>query len=332
MAAGISTIKGKDGKEITEMMFVGQKPWHGLGTELKKLATAEEAMKAAHLDWSVEKRQAHFLGRSGKPIAMPGRYITVRSDTEKALGVVGKDYTVLQNQEAFQFCDGVVQEKAAIYETAGALWGGKKVWLLAKMDGLIKVKGNDVVERYLLLSNSHEGGCAFSVGLTAVRVVCQNTLNQAMADQKSFVKVQHSTRMGERIEAVREGLGIVNKQFDELKKKMERLAEVQVKKANFEVFAETLGWKPDAEKDTAAAADYEKLLGAFETSPGSNLVSAKGTLWGAVNAVTYYVDHMGNFKATQNGTAADNKLRSIWWGSGNQLKTQALNTALAMAK
>lgn len=327
MADGISINNGK-----AEMMFVGQKPWHGLGTELKKLATAAEAMKAAGLDWSVEKRPAQFTLRNGQPRVMPGRFITVRADNETALGVVGKDYTVLQNREAFQFCDGIIQEKAGVYETAGALWGGKKVWLLARLDGVVKVKGNDVIDRYLLLSNSHEGGCAFSVGLTAVRVVCQNTLNMAMRDAQSFIKVQHSTKMGDGIEAVREGLGIVNKQFEELRQQMECLAEVKVNTSKFEVFAETLGWKPDAEKETAAAADYGKLLGAFESSPGAKLASAKGTLWGAVNAVTFYVDHMGNFKATQNGTAGDNKLRSLWWGNGNRLKTQALQTALAMAK
>lgn len=98
------------------------------------------------------------------------------------------------------------------------------------------------------------------------------------------------------------------------------------------MLTEALGWKPDAEKDTAAAADFAKLEDAFTSSPGAKMASANGTLWGAVNAVTYYVDHLGNFRATKNITANDNKLQTIWWGRGNQLKTKALQTALAMAK
>ena len=314
-----------------EMMFTGQKPWHGLGTELPALATAEQAMAAAHLDWTVEKRPMHFPLKSGKMVPMAKRFVTVRADTEQGLGVCGKDWVPFQNSEAFQFCDALVEEKAAIYETAGSLWGGKRVWMLAKLAGVCRVAGDDIINKYLLLSNSHEGGVAIAVKLTGVRVVCQNTLNMAMADASKLMRVQHSTNTGDRIEEVRTGLGLINLQFEQLREKMARLAEVKVTTTQFEVFAEALGWKPDGERD-AQKDDFQKLVKAFETGPGADMPSAKGTLWGAVNAVTFYVDHLGNFHQTQNGTPGDNKLRSIWWGTGDSLKTKALNTALAMAK
>ncbi len=64
----------------------------------------------------------------------------------------------------------------------------------------------------------------------------------------------------------------------------------------------------------------------FETAPGQELVARKGTLWGAVNAVTFWVDHGRTFRTTQ---AKENV---VIMGEGDTLKKKALNTALAMAR
>ena len=57
----------------------------------------------------------------------------VRTDTKAVLGVVGRRYRVFQNHEAFDFMDGLVGDKLAMYETAGSLHGGKRVWMMASI-------------------------------------------------------------------------------------------------------------------------------------------------------------------------------------------------------
>ncbi len=204
---------------------------------------------------------------------------------------------------------------------------------MAKLNGIMRIKGSeDVLDRYLLLANSHEAGHSLQVKLTTVRVVCQNTLNQALGEKgEAYFRIHHTRNVGAKVADAREALGLVNVRFAELEAKMNRLAEVKVTPTTLEVFAEAIGYKPDAE-DGIAKSKWDAFQDAFETSPGSNLASAKGTLCGAVNAVTYSVDHLGNFKATENGPAGDSKLRSIMWGQGEALKIKALETALAMAK
>jgi phage/plasmid-like protein (TIGR03299 family) len=145
------------------MMYVGKEPWHGLGTKLDGPVTSEEAIKAANLDWVVEKKPlVAYDGKHAHPVG--NRYAIVRKDCygqpKPVFGIVGADYTPLQNRDAFAFFDRIVGRGAAIYHTAGALGDGERVWMLAKLPNPIHVAGDDVTDKFLLLSNSHDGGNA----------------------------------------------------------------------------------------------------------------------------------------------------------------------------
>ena len=70
---------------------------------------------------------------------------------EVPLGVVSPRYCPLQNSEAFDFFDPIIGEKKAVFETAGSLGNGERVWVLAKVPGQINVVGGDCCTKYLLL-------------------------------------------------------------------------------------------------------------------------------------------------------------------------------------
>ena len=168
MGHELATINGR-----TSMMYTAETPWHGLGYRLDAPATARDTIQAAGLDFDVTL--SSMTTTDG--IAIPSRKAVVRTDSNDILGVVGNSYVPVQNRQAFGFLDAIAAEGSIRYHTAGALRKGERIWLLGKLSGQIRVKGSDdLTEKYLLLSNSHDGSSALRVFFTPLRVVCANTL------------------------------------------------------------------------------------------------------------------------------------------------------------
>ena len=166
---------------ITNMVYMPKPAWQEVGVKLPKLMTSSEAMEHAGLDYKVEKRPLYTLGERNRLIPVEHSFATVRTDTSLPLGIVGDRYTVLQNTSAFEFFDTLVGKGEAIYETAGVLGRGERIWLLAKLPGYIKIR-KDIINKYLLLTNTHDGSSTVIACMTPIRVVCQNTLNVALRE------------------------------------------------------------------------------------------------------------------------------------------------------
>ena len=221
-------IQVEDGK--ASMMYVGQPPWHGLGQGLDSPATAEEAIQAAKLDWEVRKQPVYAWGDA---FAYPveGKFAVVPvdrwgQDDCPVFGIVGPDYRPLQNREAFQFFDPIVGEGAAIYQTAGALGDGERVWILAKLPEDIKVADGDITKKYLLLSNSHDGTSSVQIKFTPVRVVCWNTLTMALSKGPT-IRVGHTPALKQRLARARDALHLINAHYQRIEESFHAMAKVK---------------------------------------------------------------------------------------------------------
>jgi phage/plasmid-like protein (TIGR03299 family) len=202
------------------VFVMGEAAWHKLGKIISSAVSSDQAIKLAILDWLVEK-QAMFLGNGNK---VPGRFANVRSDTGAVLGVVGKGYQVCQNKDAFNFMDSLVGDKLAMFETAGSLDSGKRVWMLARIPKELKAAKSDIVKPYLLVTNGHDGSHAVKILLTSVRVVCNNTLNLALGNGRTGFSIFHNTKLEAKVEQARKVLGIVIEQVDRFQEQMQALA------------------------------------------------------------------------------------------------------------
>lgn len=203
---------------VESMFYTRVTPWHGMGIMVEDSPTSEDAIRLAGLEWNVEQREM-FLADGTK---VPDAFANVRNDNNKVLGIVGNRYSIVQNTEAFSFTDSLVGEGCQ-YETAGSLREGKQIWLLAHLPEAIQIAGDDVMP-YLCFTNTHDGTGSVKVFTTGIRVVCNNTLNQALSNAKRTWSVRHTGSIETKLAAATETLNLANTYMTELKKECEELA------------------------------------------------------------------------------------------------------------
>lgn len=325
MAHNLATTNGK-----SAFAYCGEAPWHGLGRQLDAPATAQEAITAAGLDYEVQMTPiATYDG-----LTVEGRRAVVRYDRQEVLGVVSDRYVPVQNRQAFGFLDAVVADGGLRYHTAGALGKGEKVFLLAKLPHSIRVKNSDdLVDKYLLLSNAHDGSAALRVFFTPIRVVCQNTLSTAERQGRGQgVSVLHKGNLEGKIREAQEVLGLARRFFDDAAAVIDRLAGHSPTSTQLAAYFQELYPDPQEGKDNARAlktrSDLQRL---FEEGVGHDQPGVKGTTWAAYNAVTEYVDHVRMARGRDDRDRASRRLDSIWFGGGAKVKARAWDLALEMA-
>ena len=302
-----SEITVTDGR--AEMMYVGATPWHGLGHKLDGPATASEAMEAAGLDWDVSMEPV-LIGSDGQYAEVPNLKAVVRTDTRRVLAVMTDRYVPVQNREAFSFFDTVVSAGEAIYHTAGSLRGGRRIWVLAKLPGDLRVSRTDILEKYILLVNSHDGSAAVTMRPTTIRVVCNNTLTGALGQRVDCEwRTYHRGDVMQHVNDARETLDLHEAHFELMMRGIERMAADQMEEDHEAFYRDLFAIPEDIEVATSPR------VKAVERLYAEGRGNAGETRWDMFNAVTEWVDH-------ERGSDAS-RLASAWFGSGVNVKRRA---------
>lgn len=323
MAHELSQVSGR------VEFFSTRLEWHRLGTVVDQAQTADDAIRLAGLDWAVHQRSLHLPNG----LVIPNRVANVRLGREGEdiyLGTVGRRYEILQNRQAFSFMDSLVGRGRAVFETAGALRNGGRIFLTAKLPGDIVVgPSDDRTEKYLLLVNGHDGVMTCRALFTPVRTVCANTLAMALRSQTSGVSIRHSGNIERRLEEAERVLSKAIQHYDQLAMLFGRWREVELTRAEAREFfrkvvppaADTAGKKTR----NRIGRTHSELMTSFERGPGADM--AGRTLWGAYNALTHWVDHV----AFQHRPSAsvETRMENIVWGAGADLKQRAFSLAKA---
>ena len=326
--------------EVENMISTkGIVPWHKLGVVVEKeLVTSEEIVTALNFDYMVTKRQnSTSLVINGQKVTvkLPDSFSTIRVNKDGSefvlAGRIGRNYVPIQNTSAFGFFDAITGGGEAIYETAGILKNGRCVFLLAVLPEYIKVLGNpdDAIKQYIILTNWHDGTSCLLAMATDVRVVCNNTLNMALASHTNQIAVRHTADAETRLREAHRVMGIVNQYNEEIGKAFNTLALARVSSDDIMDYIKTLipmsNDASDVQKNHAVA-KRNKVMELVEVGNGATLDTARGTLWGAYNAYAEFVDHYSNFR---NDEARAN---SLLFGAGCNSKQYAFDLALDLAQ
>jgi phage/plasmid-like protein (TIGR03299 family) len=281
---GVEIINGKG------QMFSGEDitPWHGLGTVIPGLATAEEALIHAGLDWEVEMIQATKMW-NGEVVPIPGRFSTTRMTDGKDLGIVSNDYHVYNNLEAFQFLNKITDtnDAEAVFTTAGSLFGGSRTFMVMKLTEGFTVGDNDAHDLYLMATNSHDGNQAFSVTVTPIRAVCNNTVTLALAQAKTKWSIRHKIALKDQAAKARDILQLGYTYEDAFEKEVAKLMEIEVTKDKFYSVVD----KIVPASAVQHAITVEEIMNIWETEDTVRMGGGEDNAWGAFNAITFFTDH-----------------------------------------
>lgn len=313
--------------------------WHRMGQEMTPGMTIEAWAKAAGLEWtaikvpaiaSLEGAQFDHINPADRFRRVTGQNFVVRNDNGHPLGYVSDRYQPVQPSEVLGWFDRyiAVDERFQL-DVAGSLKNGEVIWATATYRDPLSVAGDKHVARVLMTTTFDGSGSTINQG-TMTRVVCNNTLNVALADSRAVIRTRHNTKF----DAARVGreLADVARGFASFKAVGDALAQNEMAKADVSAFFKGCLDIPfdakEADLSTRKLNQFQGLNNAYRATVAEG--TPAGTAWAALNAITRYVDHD---RSSRGGSSPDEgRFVSSQFGSGADMKSTAMGLLLPRIK
>jgi phage/plasmid-like protein (TIGR03299 family) len=329
--------------DFTSGVFTnGQAAWHPWGIVLPGPCSARKGFQLAQADWSVISQPVH------DPDMNPweGYRGLHRSDNGARLIIQPDSYKVIQNSELLKVAEAF--EAHASLSAVVVLRGGLRVSFTMEItDACADVLPGDAVRCYLVGATGHDGKLAFQILFSPVRVVCQNTLSQAIGiaangEQSHRVKIRHTLNADQLIKGIPQLIDVQRRQFSGGVEELKAMAAQPCPMAQFRsyvsaVFADQLSGTINAERGNPASArpkiledlpQWEILNRKFSGAAiGADIPGFSGSIWHAYNCITEFLTHDAGKTKTENKTAE--RLEALYWGKSADTLTRAHNLALA---
>jgi phage/plasmid-like protein (TIGR03299 family) len=292
------------------------------------------------LDYEVGKTTIH-AAIAGAPatedspehlVKIEDKFATYRVDNKVALGIVGGRYEIVQNRDAFGFFDAIIDSGEAIFETAGALGKGERIFVTAKLPEDMLVGGEEC-NKYIILTNSHDGTSSIIAGFTSVRIVCNNTLQAALKGLTNKVLIEHRTGAKERLAEAYKVMNIGSKYMDEVSEIFNRMAKTPITDENLQNYItqvmqpEYKALKSEEENEKISTRFINQVSSIYDfalSHPTQQTNATRGTVWGAYNSIS------GNYNYIQKYKNEEQKFTSQMFGNANTKITKGFQKALEL--
>lgn len=320
-------------------LLFGETAWHKLGTVLPadspERFSVSDSIRISGLDWTVAKVPLTISPLASHCADQPldGCYGIVRigkGNPHVMEGVsVGEKYHCLQNAEMFDWFQPFLDSKRISFETLGSLDGGKKVWILANIldengESTIDIGGGDTIQKRLLLSGSHDGSAATSVGFSPIRVVCWNTLSAALS-AGGFLKVRHTRSQKDTLAIVRDTIDLAEQSFRATTAQYQQLLYAGISATDLRNYVKIVfdvDKIDDGDMSTRMRNIVDRCCHLAKYGKGNE---GELTLWSAYNGVTEYLTH------EKNQGNPNNQLKSLWFGSSAKTNLRAFEVAMSLS-
>ena len=321
-------------------LYTSTPPWHGLGTVIPGgISNVDRVLQLGGIDFQVSRRPVLYRANQTDTDAriLPEHFVTVREDTGAGLGTVGSRYEVFQNRHIFEFLQNLVDDHDVVWESAGALREGRKVFVCMRLPQTVTIDAGGIADEivpFVVALNSHDGSSQAEVVVTPWRPVCGNTERFAVRDAVSRWGVRHTRNARHRADEARRSLGLSIGYFEAFAAEEETLARTAVEIDAFRAVVEDL-WPAPEENAAARTKNNHRDRTAILTGLyGSNAAQLGNTAYAAERAITEYADWKSAIRPT--GALKGNHLAArataVMEGAADDLKNRAHKRLLTLTR
>ncbi|MEU8907006.1 DUF932 domain-containing protein [Streptomyces mirabilis] len=330
-------VIGRDGLDTsrgTAALYTTTPAWHGLGTVIPGGTTdIDTVLRSAQIDFEVQKRPVQYRVK-GTRLLFEDRFVTVRMDTAAGLGIVGQRYQVFQQKQIFSFLEDLVATHGVLWESAGALRGGRRVFITMRVpDSIIIDRGgiNDEIVLFIVAVNSHDGGSQAEVVVTPWRVVCGNTERFALADARSRWGIRHTSGGLENVAEARRHLGLTLKYAQTFEAEETALARTDLAIDDFHKVIADL-WPMDDDATDRTKTNHAARIGALDGIFRTETERVGRTAYAAERAVTDYLDHVAPRRPGKTMTEEIARATALIEGTDDEIKSKAHRRLLLLTR
>lgn len=321
-------VFGREGLDTTlgeAALYSAVPAWHGLGNIIDGgISDIDEVLRLGGIAYKVEKRAVRY-GFGNEIRTAPDHFVTVRDDTGDALGTVGTRYEVIQNRSLFTFLEDLVARHGVIWESAGALRGGRKVFVCMRLPRNVVVDAGGLGEEiipFICAINSHDGTSKAETVVTPWRIVCGNTERFAVRDASARWGIRHTAGALDRILEARRTLGLTVNYLDEWAAEETALARTDLAVAEFHKVIEDL-WPMDDDATDRSRGIADRRRGRLAAMFTTESERAGRTAYAAERVITDYLDHVAPRRPGKSMSEEIARATAALEGADDDIKSRA---------
>ena len=279
--------------------------WNKVGTSIREANSVKEALQIAGLDYEVVKAPIYLSNGS----RIKDQFATKIKGSDKVFSIVGKDYTIVQNEEAFSFVDGIISE-GLTFEKAGET--SYMNYIIASLPEQYIL--DDGFKPYVIFQNSHAGATTLKAAICPLRIVCQNQFTAAFKNSENKISLRHSSSIHEKMEEAQHILQFTANYMNDFNNQAIKMATTKISEDKVKEIVDQYFLVDDNASTRKVNSNEEKkviLLNAYNAEDNQNF---RGTAWGMVNAFSDYITHIDPSRKTEKSDVS--KFINVTFNSG----------------